>query len=196
MTVMSGIEAKFCRSAPWRGFARRVVLPWALRDTQLCGHGLELGGGSGAMAYELLQRQPDVRLTVADLDPAMVGAANRRLAQFGDRASVVLGDAASLPFESGKFDFVCSWLMLHHTIEWEGVVAEAARVLRPGGCLVGYDQTDSAPARLVHRVDRSAHRLVSPDQFDSALDGTNFSSVSVQPAIGGLVMRFAATLAP
>ncbi len=196
MTVMSSIEAKFCRSAPWRGFARRTVLPWALRDTVLIGHGLELGGGSGAMAYELLQRQPDVRLTVADLDPVMVGAANRRLAQFGDRASVVLGDAASLPFESGKFDFVCSWLMLHHTIEWEGVVAEAARVLRPGGSLVGYDLTDSAPSRLIHRVDRSAHRLVSADQLGVALDRADFSAASVRPAIGGLVMRFAAARAP
>lgn len=50
MSVMSTVEASFCRSAPWRGFARRVVLPWALRDTEVGPQVLEIGGGSGAMA--------------------------------------------------------------------------------------------------------------------------------------------------
>ena len=47
---MSRIEASFCRSAPWRGFASRVVIPWALAGRKLHGDCLEVGAGSGAMA--------------------------------------------------------------------------------------------------------------------------------------------------
>ncbi|MDR0357942.1 MAG: SAM-dependent methyltransferase, partial [bacterium] len=64
MPVMSAIEGGFCRSAPWRWFARRAVLPWAINDAALVGEVLELGGGSGAMAAAVAQTTPDVRLTV------------------------------------------------------------------------------------------------------------------------------------
>lgn len=73
MSVMSSVEATFCRSAPWRGFTRRVVLPWALRHAHVGPQVLEIGGGSGAMAYELLTREPDVRLTLADMGPSHGG---------------------------------------------------------------------------------------------------------------------------
>ena len=157
---MSSAEAVFCRSAPWRGFARRVVLPWVLDDTERLGpEVLEIGGGSGAMAQELLTRHPDIRLTLADIDPAMAAAARRRLAPFGDRVRVTVGDGSRLEFADDSFDTVCSWLMLHHTIDWEGVLAEVVRVTRPGGLIVGYDLTDTALARAVHRLDGSDFRL-------------------------------------
>ncbi len=35
MPVMSKVERAFCRSAPWRSFTGRIVLPWVLGDTQL-----------------------------------------------------------------------------------------------------------------------------------------------------------------
>jgi ubiquinone/menaquinone biosynthesis C-methylase UbiE len=196
MTVMSKVEAAFCRSAPWRGFARRVVVPWVLADTPLSGHVLELGGGSGAMAFELLRREPDMQLTMTDLDPEMVKRARARLSGFGDRARVVEGDATQLDFPDDTFDAVCSWLMLHHTIRWEEVLAEAVRVTRPGGSVVGYDLVDTRVARLVHRMDRSEHRLVTPDALTTTLDGLALESTSVDRAVAGLVMKFAARPTP
>jgi methylase of polypeptide subunit release factors len=61
MPTMSRFEAAFCRSAPWRFWARRVVLPWALQGIQPDGHVLEIGAGSGAMAAELLAAYPASR---------------------------------------------------------------------------------------------------------------------------------------
>jgi hypothetical protein len=59
---MSSIERAFCRSAPWRSFSSRVVVPWVLEDRTLAGEALELGTGSGAMAEVLLDRFPSLRL--------------------------------------------------------------------------------------------------------------------------------------
>lgn len=75
MPVMSGVESAFCRSAPWRSFARGRVLPWALDGLRLCGDVLEIGGGSGAMADGVARTFPAVRLTVTDVDEAMVAGA-------------------------------------------------------------------------------------------------------------------------
>jgi len=148
MSAMSKVEAKFCRSAPWRGFAQRVVMPCAIKDAVIGSQVLEIGGGSGAMAFEMLRQNDAVHLTTADVDPAMVAAAKTRLAPFADRANSVRGDATSLDLPDSSFDTICSWLILHHTIEWPSVLAEASRVVRPGGTIVGYDLTESGVSRL------------------------------------------------
>lgn len=191
---MSRVEAAFCRSAPWRGFARRVALPWAVGDRKLRGHALEIGGGSGAMAEQLLELHPQLRVTVLDIDPAMTAAATRRLRRFGHRANAVTADVSAAPYPDQSFDLVLSWLMLHHTVTWERALAEAHRVLRPG-TLLGYDLLDTASARLIHRIDRSEHRLFRSDDLRRALS-TEFGAPHVQhTAFRGLVCRFAATRA-
>jgi ubiquinone/menaquinone biosynthesis C-methylase UbiE len=195
MSVMSNIEAAFCRSAPWRSFARRIALPWALQGTALGVDVLEIGGGSGAMASALLRRHPGTRLTVTDVDDRMVRGASRRLASFGERAQVVVADATELEFEDESFDMVCSWLMLHHTMRWERVCAEAVRVLRPDGLFVGYDLTDSRPARFIHRIDGSEHRLIRPAELADELQQLEVMAPQVRTARGGLVFRFSATKA-
>src|SRR5437764_590873 len=160
MPAMSRLQSTFCRSAPWRGFARRVVLPWALQGVRPHGDVLEIGAGSGAMAAELLAMYPDIRVTATDVDDEMVAMASTRLLSFGDRASARAADATDLPFADGSFDVVLSWVMLHHTVAWETALAEAMRVLRPGGQLVGYDLLSSAPMRLLHRNDGDHLRMI------------------------------------
>lgn len=188
---MSAVEAAFCRSAPWRSFARRTVLPWALQEP-LSGRVLEIGAGSGAMAAGVVALCPDATLTVTDVDPAMVSAARARL---GPRAVVERADVTALPYDDGSFDVVTSYLMLHHVVGWRAALEEAARVLRPGGHFVGYDAADTLPARVVHRADRSPFALLTPMGLRLGLTRAGFSEVAVVPALGGLVMRFHATLA-
>src|SRR5918994_644241 len=158
MPEMTPFEQGFCRSVPWRWFARQVVLPWALQGEELSGDILEIGSGSGAMAAELLRRFPDVRLTATDYDDSMVDVARDRLREFGERVDVKQADATQLPFPDESFDAVLSFIMLHHVIDWEKALAEAVRVLRPGGQLLGFDLLDSPVMHLFHRAERSPHR--------------------------------------
>src|SRR5437879_6328189 len=131
MPEMSRSQQLVCRSAPWRFFAGRVVLPWALQGAELRGEVREIGCGSGAMAVEVLRRYPAVRVVATDYDERMVNVARERLAPFADRADVRRADATNLPFAGGAFDAALSFIMLHHVINWEQALGELVRVLRP-----------------------------------------------------------------
>lgn len=192
MPGMSAIESAFCRSSPWRSFARTVVLPWALAGRPLSGEVLEIGAGSGAMASGVAAAYPTARLTVTDVDPAMVEAARTRLASHGNVTSVQTASVSALPFDDASFDGVTSFLMLHHVVDWEAAVVEVRRVLKPGAAFLGYDLTDTVTARLVHRADRSPHRLISPPGLAGRLSEVGFVKVTVQASVRGHLMRFAA----
>ena len=190
MPTMSRFQSAFCRSAPWRSFARRVVLPWALQGFRPQGDVLEIGAGSGAMAAELLTLYPDVRLTVTDFDDEMVVAASARLLPFGDRVTARQADATTLPFPDGAFDTVLSWVMLHHTVKWEKALAEAIRVLRPGGQLVGYDLLSTAPLRLLHRDDGDHLRMIRLSELRAAPRDLPVDQARLTPSLAGFTVRF------
>lgn len=88
---------------------------------------LDLGCGEGMFARLLLGEGLD--LTGIDLDPAV-------LAQAADRGAyrrVLKADATQLPFPDGSFGSILSNCVLEHIPDDEAVIAEMARVLRPGG---------------------------------------------------------------
>ncbi len=72
-------------------------------------------------------------------------------------------------------------------------IQELARVLRPGGRLVGYDLTASRIARALHVADRSPHELIDPDQLHQALQEAGFVDITVTLGLGRFVARFQAT---
>jgi len=99
---------------------------------------LDVGGGTGAYAAPLARRGYCVHLV--DAMPLHVEQA-REVAR-GDPAAAftaVLGDARDLPEPAGSQDAVVLFGPLYHLTEAEHrrqALAEARRVLRPGGCLV------------------------------------------------------------
>jgi ubiquinone/menaquinone biosynthesis C-methylase UbiE len=186
---MSPFEQGFCRSAPWRWFARSLVLPWALQGEQLSGDVLEIGSGSGAMAAELLRRFPDARLTATDYDESMVETARDLLREFGDRVDVRQADATQLPFPDESFDAVVSFIMLHHVIDWEKAVAEAVRVLCPGGRLLGFDLLGNRPMHWMHQADRSTHRMMRWDELRRETQELPLLGV-LERSPGGFTVRF------
>ncbi|ALU40849.1 methyltransferase type 11 [Kocuria flava] len=190
MPPMSYLEASFCRSAPWNLLARRIV-SWATQGFALTGDVLEIGGGSGAIAEEIVRTNHQVRMTTTDPDPAMVSAARQRLAGFS-RAEARQADARHLSFEDASFDAVVSFLMLHHVIAWEHAVGEVARVLRPGGSFVGYDLMASRTTWWLHRIDRSPHRLIEPEALEPVLRQVGLETLSLKYSFGGRVLRFIA----
>jgi SAM-dependent methyltransferase len=191
---MSRLAQTLCRSGLWRIAARNVVLPWALRGVDLHGDVLEIGCGSGAMAAGALQRYPDVRLTATDVDDAMVDATRRRLAGFGARATVRTADATALPFPDASFDAVVTFLMLHHVIDWEGALAEIARVLRPNGLLAGYDLVGDGHGKVINGKEHGTRRM-DVAELVAQLRRLPFADVDVRRALGGGAVRFRVTRA-
>ncbi|MDQ6838955.1 MAG: class I SAM-dependent methyltransferase [Actinomycetota bacterium] len=186
---MSLVERAFCRSAGWSAFTRTRVLPWALQGVRPAGRVLEIGAGSAAMAAAMVETHPDITLTVTDYDPSMVGAARRRLRDF-EQVNVRQADATDLPFDDDTFDTVVSFIMLHHVGAWELALAEAVRVLRSGGTLVGYDLLASWPAKTIHQLEGAEHRLIVLSDLRSTFSDLPVTDVTVRRGLGGIVARF------
>ncbi|MBV8395967.1 MAG: class I SAM-dependent methyltransferase [Actinobacteria bacterium] len=94
---------------------------------------LEIGAGTGV--HTKLLAEAGARVSAVDLTPTAVELTGRRLELAGLSADVREADAESLPYEDASFDFVWSWGVIHHSAETNRVIAEIARVLRPGGRL-------------------------------------------------------------
>ena len=176
MPAMSHVESLLRRSAPWRMFATGVMLPWALDGQPLEGHALEVGSGSGAMAAALIDRHANLTLTATDYDPVMVHQLECRLARYGDRATVAHADATALPFADETFDVALSFLMLHHTGEWEAALNELARVVTPGGCVIGCDMVQSRFLDWSERAFGSGDERLIPSTRSSRSQARSASS--------------------
>lgn len=143
------------------------------------------------MAEELAREFPQARIVMTDFDAAMVGAASARLARV-PTVDARQADVTDLPFDDDSFDVVASFLMLHHVIDWEQAVTEVGRVLRPGGMFVGYDLTASLPAKWIHFVDRSPHRLIGRGELEPVLSDAGLEAPNLLYGFGGTVLRFVA----
>ncbi len=96
----------------------------------------DLGCGTGEIAARLAGQ---VRRVIAvDREPSMIEAARNRLSEHS-AAEVRQGDLHELPIDDGELDAAVLSLVLHHLVEPAAAVAEAARVLRPGGLLLVID---------------------------------------------------------
>ena len=99
---------------------------------------LDLGCGYGAIGIAVASRWPQVRVTMADIDPLAASAAraNAALNRVGERCEVWVSDGISV-LADRRFDAVLSHLPTHVPKPTLGrLIGESARVLRPGGELI------------------------------------------------------------
>jgi ubiquinone/menaquinone biosynthesis C-methylase UbiE len=94
---------------------------------------LDVGCGTGRWAELVLNTWPHSKVTGLDLSQEMLKRAAPRAAGYPNRLDLVHGDAQSLPFDDASFDIVTCSHSFHHYPDQRGVVAEMARVLKPGG---------------------------------------------------------------
>jgi ubiquinone/menaquinone biosynthesis C-methylase UbiE len=136
---------------------------------------LDVGTGTGALAFALASR---VREVVAlDHDEAM---AERARGAAPPNVEVVVGDGEHLPFDDFSFDVAVTARALHHTQRPELVVAEVARVTRPGGTILVADQlapVDPLAAFELNRFERardpSTTRVLSDGDLRLLFDANN-----------------------
>lgn len=138
---------------------------------------LDAGTGAGTIALALA---PSVREVVGiDPIPELLAEARRLAARLGN-VSFVEGDATTLSFEPASFDLTACVRTLHHVSRPELVVAELARVTRPGGKILVVDQLASHDPlegltrdRLERLRDPSHRRTLSDQDVRGSLEANS-----------------------
>jgi SAM-dependent methyltransferase len=174
---MNSFHLQFCASPEWRQTVEEIILPRALRNVDLGSTVLEIGPGPGFTTDVLMARVG--HLTALELDPDLAAALAARLA--GTNVDVVPGDATALPFPDDHFSGAASFHMLHHIDpddDQKMVLAELARVLRPGATLVAADGIENEATRAFHVED--IYNPIDPDDLGRWLDQAGFSAVEIE----------------
>ena len=115
---------------------KNAMMDWlAPRDGQ---HLLDVAGGTGDIAFRFLDRAHDARVTVCDMTESMLVEGRKRgeAAEKADQLAWVTGDAMKLPFADNSFDRYTISFGIRNVTRIPDALAEAYRVLRPGGRLV------------------------------------------------------------
>jgi len=185
---MNALEHFFCSSSFWRCFCERKMLPWVLAGNRPGEHVLEIGAGYGAGTRYL--ENSCARVTALEYDPRSVLRLKRRNNR--GLANVVCGDGTKLPFAAATFTSATAMLVLHHLKSEEQqnqMLAEAARVLRPGGVFVGFEILDSRLNRVIHVG--STFTPFAPEGTIRRLTAAGFGNVSMD--VRSAAFRFSAT---
>src|SRR4051812_10036955 len=140
---------RFARTAGRDVWFEPVLLPALLELLPPPGRrALELGCGEGRVARALAEH--GYRVLGVDTSAGAVAAA--------EGVEAIVADAADLPFEDGAFDLVYAFMSLLNVDELDLAVAEAARVLEPGGAF----------CFLTSHPFGMAGRFADPDDPDAA----------------------------
>jgi ubiquinone/menaquinone biosynthesis C-methylase UbiE len=95
-----------------------------------------LDAACGTGRYAIPLAEAGARVSGLDSSEEMLAHARRKAADCGISLDLRTGDLHALPFEDESFDLVLSALALCHVPDLRSVMAEFARVLRPGGRVV------------------------------------------------------------
>ena len=113
---------------------RRAMIDWL--DPRAHAHVIDVAGGTGDIAARILARtRGAARITVCDASPAMLETGRDRALDRGQLRGVewLCGDAEALPLDDDDADAYTIAFGIRNLTDIPRALAEARRVLRPGG---------------------------------------------------------------
>ena len=149
---------------------------------------LDIGTGPGHIPLLVCERDSRARVVGVDLARHMLEHAERHRAgsPYAERVEYRLADAKGLGFGAGEFDAVFSNTILHHIPDPRPFLAEAFRVLPPGGALLLRDLfRPGNVARVDELVELSADAGTEPQR---ALCRASLLAAVAPPAVGWPVL--------
>ena len=173
---MNENHARVCTSPEWALHIQTDILPALTRDIDLGELMLEIGPGPGAATEWLRSRVG--KLTVIEVDETAAALLATRYA--GTNVDVVTASAAELSWPDASYDSVGCFTMLHHvpTAALQNqILAEAFRVLRPGGVLIGSDSLASNDLHHFHADD--TYNPIDPAWLLGRLQTIGFGAIRV-----------------
>jgi ubiquinone/menaquinone biosynthesis C-methylase UbiE len=191
-----GVELLFGGTAD---VMRRQVIPPVtrlLRDARGPARLLDIACGTGRTLHQIAIAQPDLAVVGIDLSRFYLASAGRLLRR--RRAALVVGNGEALPFAAGSFDAVTCVYLLHELPldARRRVLAEARRVLRPGGLLVLEDACQPADspelAGALAQFQKDLHEPYFRSYLEHDLAGlvgeAGFAVESVEPHLVSVVV--------
>jgi ubiquinone/menaquinone biosynthesis C-methylase UbiE len=173
---MNSNHAKLCPSPEWADHIQGEILPVLTRDVDLGETMLEIGPGPGAATGWLAAKV--AKLTAVEIDPDAARLLADRFA--GTNVEVVTGSATELDYPAESFDSAGCFTMLHHVETaalQNAILAEAFRVLRPGGVLIGSDSLASDGLHHFHVGD--TYNPIEPASLLTRLQTIGFTPITV-----------------
>jgi SAM-dependent methyltransferase len=116
---------------------------------------LDVGCGVGHWSQLLASALPaDTRVIGVDRDPLWIEKATERAAARGisHRFQYRQSEAEALPFPDASFDLVTCQTLLIHVVDPPGVIAEMARVVRPGGLVLVAEPNNLASSLVLNSI--------------------------------------------
>jgi demethylmenaquinone methyltransferase/2-methoxy-6-polyprenyl-1,4-benzoquinol methylase len=113
---------------------KEALLDWLAPRTGM--HLIDVAGGTGDIAMRFLDRvDGEARVTLVDINDAMLGVGRDRALDAGWLGEIdwIAGDAMQLPFPDRAFDAFTIAFGIRNVTHIDRALAEARRVLKPGG---------------------------------------------------------------
>lgn len=159
---------------------------------------LDIGCGGGVLSEEFASL--GCQVTGIDISPRSIAVAQAHAAKSGLSIDYQIGPGTSLPFERNSFEAVSCCDVLEHIHEWKQVIAEAARVLVPGGLFFFdtinrtrksqvtfiYGLQESPLTRLMPSDTHVWEMFITPNEMTSALQE---HGMDVKDIKGGKIAR-------
>ncbi len=147
---------------------------------------LDIGCGSGGITMYLAQTHHAAHVTGIDVEAPVLDKAHSRARSKNlmKRVSFQLVEPGPLPFADARFDVVFSKDAIIHIPDKHALMAEAYRVLKPGGWfaasdwLISHDDAPSAEMKHYIALEGLSFGMASPTRYRSAMQDAGFDNIS------------------
>lgn len=161
---------------------------------------LDVGCGPGNSALTLASLRADVQVLGLDGSVVMINRARRRIAQHpaGKQVSVARADIQHLPIADNSIDAIIAHSVYYMLDDQADFLAEALRVLRPGGRLIMLDPAQvpypfgmlrknlrAAPSVLLWQTVSRAYHRYTPEGLARELEAAGLARVLGERAVSG-----------
>ena len=140
------------------------------------GRGLDLGGGTGALAAALAERFPTAEVEIWDTDRDMLAVAQERCAPFGARCAMCSGPITEPLPDCGA---VAACIALHHVKDMAtkgAIYRNIFAALRPGGIFVNANTAVGAAPKLRHHAFQGWAKSMAAHGIDGQQAFAHFAS--------------------